>query len=121
MRRNFMSGMVLMALAVFSVATMGGILAPQAMAGRPGGGGGGGGGHVLTFSGVIGSIDYSSRTITTSSTLYYNPSRVWNITTSSTITLNGKSVTLNDLKVGDSYTISVDDHSLSPSILKATR
>lgn len=122
MRRNFLCGVFLAALAVCGTV----LVTPDAMAGGSGSGGGGGGGggnaRRLSFTGKIVSIDSSAQKFTTSTTLYYNPPAVWNVSAvSSAIFINNKPATFADLKVGDTITVTVDDQSVVASKILVTR
>ena len=75
----------------------------------------------MTFAGKISQIDLGSGKVTTSTTVYYNPSHVFNVNTSSVVSLNNKPATLADLQIGDSVSITVDDQSVTASTVKATR
>jgi hypothetical protein len=125
MRRDFLRGLVVVALTAFGIAGIAGVAAPEAQAaggsGGGGGAGGGGGGNKLSFAGKISKIDVGSGTVTTDTTVYYNPSHVFMVGPSSVVTLNNKSATLADLKVGDTVSITVDDQSVIASTVKATR
>ena len=75
----------------------------------------------MTFAGKISQIDLGSGKVTTSTTVYYNPSHIFNVSASSVVTLNNNPATLADLQVGDAVSITVDDQSVTASTVKATR